>query len=459
MGAFLDGELLPTVVLCAVATAVASVVLYRRSITWPPRVRWAAQLVPPALLLLLTVTVIAASVRAPPREAHAIPNRLAWTAQAATRLIENTGQLQADPIVTGTLRPRETADIVERSAPPDRRDVVPIFYGTDRARTADPNRIAYGIDRARRLELGRAFVTIPTAHQAGASARPWSTKRPYLTVTRLDAADEAKTHFAVSQIGTLTYGEMRDLVAERLNASKDYKGHALVFIHGFNNDFDHALYRAAQIAYDLRFDGAPFMYSWPSGGSFTNYTYDRDSAMQAEPYLREFIDLVVEDSGARHISLIAHGMASEPLLRVLRELKRTSPGAPRIHQLILAAPDVDRDAFEAQAAQIKGVSRGITLYASSNDLALGISKRFAGDVARAGDVPEGGPLVVPDIDTIDISALDTAFFAMNQPTYVEQTALLLEFERLLLSGIRLPDRRLPTLRRIAGPSGAYWRYP
>jgi esterase/lipase superfamily enzyme len=459
MAAIFDGEMLPAVVLCAVAMAAASIVLYRWTATWKPGIRLAANLVPPALLL--GAAIFAAIVRAPtpPREAHDIPHRLAWTAQAATRLIENTRQYQPDPVVTGTLRPREPGGIVERSPPPDRRDVVQVFYGTDRARTDKPNRIAYGIDRARRLELGRAFVTIPTANQARSTARPWSIKRPYLSVTRLDAVEDARTHFAVSQIGALTFGEMRDLVAERLSASKDYKGHALVFIHGYNNDFDHALYRAAQIAYDLKFDGAPFMYSWPSGGSFTTYTYDRDSAMQAEPYLRDFIELVVEDSGARHISLIAHGMGSEPLLRVLRDLRRSSTGAPRIHQLILAAPDVDRAAFETQAAQIKAVSKGITLYASSNDLALGVARRFAGDIARAGDVAEGGPLIVPGIDTIDISALDTAFFAMNHATYAEQSALLLDFERLLLSGIRPPNRRLPILRRITGPSGDHWRYP
>jgi esterase/lipase superfamily enzyme len=459
MGAIFDGELLPTVMVWAVAMAGASILLYRWTGTWPPTVRRTALLVPPALLLIVAVIAASARTPAPPREAHIIPQRLAWTAQAATRLIENTQQRQADPIVTGTLRPREPGDVAERSPPPDRRDVVQVFYGTDRTRTDKPNRIAYGIDRARRLELGRAFVTIPTAHQARSSARPWSIKRPYLSVTRLDAAEDARTQFAVSQIRTLTYGEMRDLVAERMNASKDYKNHALVFIHGYNNDFDHALYRAAQIAYDLKFDGAPFVYSWPSSGSFTTYTYDRDSAMQAEPYLREFIDLVLEDSGARHVSLIAHGMGSAPLLRVLRDLGRTSSAAPRIDQLILAAPDVDRDSFAAQAALLKGISKGITLYASSNDLALGVARRFAGDVARAGDVTDGGPLIVPGIDTIDISALDTAFFAMNQATYAEQTALLLDFERRLLSGVRPPDRQRPVLRRIAGPSGAYWRYP
>jgi esterase/lipase superfamily enzyme len=342
---------------------------------------------------------------------------------------------------------------------PDRRDVVPVFYGTDRKRADKPNRIAYGSDRAKRLELGWAFVTIPSMHDGRSIARPWLIKIPFFNYTVYEQAEDPAKHFTISQISTLSREDMLRIVADRLRTSANYKDHALVFIHGYNNDFDHALYRTAQIAYDLGFDGAPFMYSWPSGGSFTTYTYDRESAQQAEQYLREFIDLAVADSGAKHVSVIAHSMGNQPLLRVLSDLKKLSPAGPRIHQIILAAPDVDRDAFEYLAAQIKGVSKGITLYASSNDLALGVSRRFAGGVARAGDVPEGGPSIVPGIDTIDISTLNTAYLAMNHSTYAEQSALLEDIERLLRTGTRPPDRRLPILKRIASPAGDFWRYP
>ena len=201
------------------------------------------------------------------------------------------------------------------------------------------------------------------------------------------------------------------------------------------------------------------MYSWPSGGSFTAYTHDRDSAQQTAQYLRDFIYFAVMKSGAEHVSIIAHGMGSEPLLRVLGDIRQIAPGAPSLHQVILVAPDMDRDAFESLAGQIEGISKGITLYASSSDLALSVSRRFADGIPRAGDVPESGPLIMRGIDTIDISALDTTFLAMNQATYAGQAALLRDVERLLLSGPRPPDWRLPFLQRIAGPSGTYWRYP
>jgi esterase/lipase superfamily enzyme len=447
------------VMLCAAGVAGANIILYRRTAGLAPTVRRAAQLVLPALLL--SATIAGASFRTPvlTREPRAVPTRLALTAQSAKGLVDSTRALEADPLVTGSLKPKEPRSISARTPLLDRRDVVQVFYGTDRARADKTGRIGYGSDRAQRLELGQALVTVPAAHQTRSTSRERSNARSSFRVAGRDEVGDSGTHFTVSQIGTLTRLETYELVAARLQSSKDYKGHALLFIHGYNNDFDHALYRTAQIAYDLKFDGAAFLYSWPSGGSFTAYTYDRDSAGQAEPYLREFVNFAVMRSGATHVSLIAHGIGSEPLLRVLADLRQTTPGAPRIHQVILVAPDVDRDSFADLAKQVDGVSNGITLYASSNDLALGISRRLSGGIARAGDVTADGPVTVPGIDTIDISALSIAYFAMNQSTYAEQTALVQDVERLLLTGTRPPDQRLPALKRIAGPSGAYWRYP
>ena len=106
-----------------------------------------------------------------------------------------------------------------------------------------------------------------------------------------------------------------------------------MFVHGYNTDFDYALYRTAQMAYDLKFDGAAFLYSWPSGGGFTGYGYDRESSAQAEPYLREFLELVVKETGAKSVSVIAHSMGNMPLLRVLQSLGPSLP--PGVH----AQPD------------------------------------------------------------------------------------------------------------------------
>jgi esterase/lipase superfamily enzyme len=340
-------------------------------------------------------------------------------------------------------------------------DLVPVWYGTDRARTDQPKRIAYGSERARRMELGHALVTVPKIHQVPNIERPWAIKVPWLDITIYQEAEDPRRHFTVQEIKALTREQAIQLVRQRLGASREYKDQALVFVHGYNNGFDDALYRTAQIAYDLKFDGAPFMYSWPSRAGTLSYPYDRDSAQQAEQYLSEFLQLVLNETGAKSVSIIAHSMGNQPLLQVLRELNRTAPaGAPRLHQVILAAPDVDRHTFEFLSSQIRGVSANITLYASAYDRALIVSRQFAGGIPRAGDVPaELGPTVIQGIDTIDVSALSTDYLGLNHSAYAERTALLADIEQLLKTGVRPPERRLPVLVRVPSEKGDFWRYP
>jgi esterase/lipase superfamily enzyme len=340
-------------------------------------------------------------------------------------------------------------------------DVVPVFYGTDRGRQQLGASSVYGTERARRLELGRALVTVPKAHQIPNIERPWIYRLPFTQIVLHSEPEDPRQHFTLKDVRPLSKEEFLALVQERLKASTDYKDHALVFVHGFNTSFEYALYRTAQIAYDIKFDGVPLLYSWPSMGSLSlqDYSHDRESSGQAEPYLREFLELVARDTGAKSVSIIAHSMGNQLLLPALRDLKRMAPADVTISQVILAAPDVDRDAFENIAHELMGVSRGVTMLAASNDLALDISRRFWGGVPRAGDVPPGGPIVTEGIDTIDITAVSTKVFALNHSGYADTSALLSDLQLLIQTGERPPDKRVPILERIKTAKGDYWRYP
>ena len=339
-------------------------------------------------------------------------------------------------------------------------DVVPVFFGTDRTVEPDPKRLKYGSDRGHKLQLGRAMVTVPTAHKVPNIERPWVVEIPYFKVKIYEEAEDTAKHFTLQELSALTKEQMLALVKERLAKSASFKDHALVFVHGFNTSFDDALYRTAQISYDLKFDGAPFVYSWPSGGKVASYTYDRGSAEQSEPHLAEFLDLVVKESGAKSISLIAHSMGNELLLRVLERMRPVAPEGVVISQVILAAPDVDRDKFTNIAREIMNFAKGVTLYAASNDRALGYSARFWGGVPRAGDVPATGPLVVPGVDTIDVTSVSTDSLGLNHSGYAENNTLLNDIKLLIQTGERPPDKRIPILEKMTTASGAaYWRYP
>ena len=336
-------------------------------------------------------------------------------------------------------------------------DVVPVFYGTDRAVEPNAQRLMFGSDRGRRLQLGQAFVTVPKGHQVPQVERPWAVKIPYFDVTLYEQKEDPKQHFTIKEIKALTKEQLLALVKARLKPSQRFKDHAIVFVHGYNTSFDNAIYRTAQIAYDLEFDGAAFLYSWPSGGGVASYTYDRESAQASEPYLRQFLEMVVKETGAKSVSIIAHSMGNQPVMDVLRDMKSSAPPGVTISQVILAAPDVDADNFTNLAQAIKGFAKGVTLYASSNDRALLVSRNFWGNY-RAGDVPTGGPLVLPGIDTIDVTDASTDAFAINHSGYAQNNKLLQDIGKLVLNGLRPPDLRLPNLKKVATDKGDYWRY-
>ncbi|MBY0558660.1 alpha/beta hydrolase [Hyphomicrobium sp.] len=361
-------------------------------------------------------------------------------------------------VVPPPAAPSAAARAAIESDPSKKFKVVPVFYGTDRAIEPDPARLQFGSERGHKLQLGRALISVPLSHKVPHIERPTVYEIPYFKYKIYEEKEDPNKHFTLQEIKSLTEEQMLALVKEQLAKSSTFKDHAFVFVHGFNTSFDCALYRTAQITYDLGFDGVPFVYSWPSGGKVASYTYDRGSVEQAEPRLAEFLTMVIQKSGAKSISLIAHSMGNELLLRVLERLKPKIPNGVVISQVILAAPDVDRDKFNIIAREISSFARGVTLYAASNDRALGYSARFWGGVPRAGDIPKDGPLIIPGVDTIDVTAVSTDALGLNHSGYAENPALLDDVKALVSLGIRPPDKRLKSILAVESAAGTFWRF-
>ena len=381
------------------------------------------------------------------RSMAAPPPPMASQPPGTTPIIQPTGPSASTAAPSGGAAP---------AAEPDWH-LVPVYWGTDRAVQPNANRLAFGSDRARKLQLGEALVTVPNVHKVPNVERPWVVKIPYFDVTLYEQKEDPKSHFTIKEIKALTKEQLLAQVKARLKDSKLFKDQAVVFVHGYNTSFDNALYRTAQIAYDLDFDGATFVYSWPSGGAVASYTYDRESAQASEPYLREFLEMVVKQTGAKQVSIIAHSMGNQPLMDVLRDMKSSAPAGVEISQVILAAPDVDADSFSNLAKTIQGLAKNVTLYVASNDRALIVSRNFWGSY-RAGDVPPAGPLILPGIDTIDVTAASTDTFAINHSGYASNNKLLEDIGELLKTGLRPPNERPLKPGKVSGPGGDYWRY-
>ena len=362
-----------------------------------------------------------------------------------------TVELRASSLATAAPRPPEppppppppTGAAVSQ----DNHAIIPVFYATDRNRVSY-SPLAYGGDRepARRLHLGRIDVSIPIDHhETGNIERPdvWTLWR-----------EDPNRHFiivkAMEQSYSDYYADVRRIVA------KSRRKEGFVFVHGFNVTFESAVYRTAQIAYDLGFEGAPILYSWPSRGVATGYPVDANNSDWTVDRLHWFLEDLSARSGAEVIHLIAHSRGNWPLMNALHtiamEPRSPTERRPRFNQIVLTAPDVDADTFKVLARDFRALADRTTLYASANDEALRLSKRYQG-YQRAGDV-EPEIVLCDGVDSIDVSAVDTTF--LGHSYYGDNTSVISDIKRLLQTGFA-PDRRCG-IAAVTRAAVKYWTF-
>jgi esterase/lipase superfamily enzyme len=172
-------------------------------------------------------------------------------------------------------------------------------------------------------------------------------------------------------------------------------GKVLLFVHGFNNRFDDAVYRFAQIVHDAKAQGTPVLFTWPSRGEvgLRSYTYDRESANYSRDALEQVIEALERNPNVKEINLLAHSMGNWIALEALRTRSiRAGKIGNKVRNVFLVAPDVDADVFRTQIARIGFPRPRVMLFVSQDDGAMKLSKLIWGGEQRLGDInPEAEP--------------------------------------------------------------------
>jgi esterase/lipase superfamily enzyme len=328
---------------------------------------------------------------------------------------------------------------------------VRVYYGTNRAPTGlrDPAKF-YGTSRGD-LQFGYADVTIPETHKEGELETPsrWS----MLTLDMTSSA--ARRRFILLQ-SVQPLARDRFLASLRAQMGTAPSRELLVFIHGYNNSFEDASRRVAQLVYDLDFDGTPALFSWPSAESTTSYTVDEATVGVSGRRFADFLQVVATEAGASRVHLIAHSMGNRALLDALPLYlaKRTAdkPGS-RLGQVVFTAPDVDRDLFMDAVPGFVGAAERLTLYASDNDKALRTSELLHG-APRAGLA--GSRLVtLRGLDSIDMSSIEADL--MGHSYFADNTGAMYDLFRLLWRGDP-PPRRCGMVGRGAAQASQGWKF-
>jgi len=166
-------------------------------------------------------------------------------------------------------------------------------------------------------------------------------------------------------------------------------------VHGFNNRFDDAVYRFAQIVHDSRSPAIPVLFTWPSLGEvrLLAYTYDRESATYSRDALEELIDLLSTNPNVKEINIVAHSMGNWVTLEALRGRSiRSGRIGDKIKNVMLVAADVDVDVFRTQIRRMGNPRPRISLFVSQKDRALALSQFIWDGIPRVGEInPEEEP--------------------------------------------------------------------
>ncbi|EMI54828.1 alpha/beta hydrolase [Rhodopirellula sallentina] len=308
--------------------------------------------------------------------------------------------------------------------------------------TIEKTGVTYTGDRGK-LTRGVCRVTVPKSHTPGTVERP--------SLLKFEVSEDQAKHIVLTSVDELPV----DAFEQRLKTeiAEADQPDLLVFIHGYNVDFESAVLRTAQIAVDLPFEGVPVCYSWPSQGTLIGYPVDENNAAWTVGHLKEFLNELVDRSGAKSIHVVAHSMGNRAMTAAMQQMALARQGSePIFDRVVLAAPDVDADLFRKDlAGALTQIAEQVTLYASSDDQALVASKAVHG-YPRAGETGEF-LVVVPGVDTIDVSGIDLSL--LGHSYYGDSEAILRDLYEVLLS--RLPAYKRSSLISRAYESQVYWQ--
>ena len=306
---------------------------------------------------------------------------------------------------------------------------VRVFYGTNRNQTGETEaNLHYGKTRGS-VTYGICEVAIPLTHEIGKLEAPkwW----------KMEFSENPTKHVMLQTVTPLSWRGLATQLNETLSASSGRN--AFIFVHGYNVSFKDAARRTAQIHHDLKFDGAPIFFSWPSRGeiTLTSYTHDETNAKWSYSHLKDFLVRVATDTEADNIYLVAHSMGTRVLANAVSGVIIDRPDLKkRFKEIILAAPDIDADVFVNDLApRLVEAARNTTLYAASDDRALQTSREVHGGYARAGDAGEK-MIILKGIDTVDATGVDASL--LRHSYFAEANSIIRDIKEIV--GLAKPAR-------------------
>lgn len=330
----------------------------------------------------------------------------------------------------------------------DKGGLIKVFYGTNRRATKNVSNIqAYSSESSNELQYGYCEVQVPRGHTQGELERPGK-------ILIWNLPENQNKHVILKSV--IPSKEDAFFVEFKKHLSQSAKKSALLFVHGYNTSFEEAARRTAQLAWDLPFDGNAGFFSWPSSGKIPAYLADESKARSSTPAFKLFMQQILDKTELEELHIIAHSMGSLVTTLSLNELRRNTHyrhQLVRIKQLILGAPDIDKEEFRNTILpEFKNIGVRRTIYASDHDFPLTFSSFIRSSRNRLGQI--GNDIFLDNyVDTIEASNIASE----SSHSYIFESKILLgDLFFLITQGLSPKDRRLREIKKGNLP---YWLFP
>lgn len=202
-------------------------------------------------------------------------------------------------------------------------------------------------------------------------------------------------------------GSCMDVLSSWLAGARAHDAVPLLYVHGFDYDFNEACARAGNLCDWLEATGEvrlePLAFTWPSNGitSLSAYFNDQDDCAASAPALARLIRFVAKAAqghAGRKPAYMAHSMGARATRTAMQALDRGSAALPQrvFGQAIVIAGDDDTDVLSPPRAPLRPLAEladwtTIGIYPADSTLAI-ISEKVQNKRPRLG---ADGPDTLP----------------------------------------------------------------
>ena len=175
--------------------------------------------------------------------------------------------------------------------------------------------------------------------------------------------------------------EQASFVAQlREQVQESPHGSLLINVNGFRERFPSALRKTAFLAHVLDINSPVLVFDWPGdqGSTLRGYRRAQRVARASGEDLARALELIIRQVQPERLWLVANSMGGQVVVdafSVLYQEADLADAETEIEDVVLTAPDIDRDEFNDQfKKEITALARNLTVYVSSNDRALLMSR-------------------------------------------------------------------------------------